>query len=100
MANLYDIRVSLYRYLVDSVADPHHVYAGPDLTFHSDAVADLDLTFDYDADLPPHQSDENQQLLAYSPPMLHCETSLLLCDPLRLQDEHQWLQDEPPRLQD
>jgi hypothetical protein len=86
-------------YLVDIVAGLHHIDAGPNLTFHSDAVADSDLTLDFDADPPLHQSDGRScNCWPTDPPMLHCETSLLICKPLRLQDEPQWLQDEPPWL--
>jgi hypothetical protein len=81
------------------VAGLPHIDAGPDMTFHSDAVADSDLTLDFDADPPLHQSDGRScNCWPTDPPILHCETSLLICKPLRLQDEPQWLQDEPPWL--
>ncbi len=49
---------------MDIVGGLHHIDAGPNLTFHFDAVADSDLTLHFDADPPRYESDGKLQLLA------------------------------------
>ncbi len=41
---------STFKSLAGSVADPHHVDADPDPTFHFDADPNPDPTFQFDAD--------------------------------------------------